>query len=148
MNFLLKAVAGAVLINVPASAWLITAVYFIALFLAVSMRLGELLLLGDDAVSFKEVYRVYTRELLEKMILVIVSVLLFTYIMYTFNAHDKPYMMLTIPFATFIVFRFLYFVSINHKAVRKVEYIFLDRQILACFALWIIASFLILRFLL
>jgi 4-hydroxybenzoate polyprenyltransferase len=148
LNFILKAVAGAILIDVPASAWLITAVYFIALFLAVSKRLGELMVLGENAVSFKKVYEVYTRDLLERLILVIVSVLLFTYIMYTFKAHEKPYLMLTIPFATFMIFRYMYFLSINHKAVSKVEYILLDRQILACFVLWIISSFLILQFML
>jgi 4-hydroxybenzoate polyprenyltransferase len=148
LNFILKAVAGAILIDVPASAWLITAVYFIALFLAVSKRLGELMVLGESAVSFKKVYEVYTRDLLERLILVIVSVLLFTYIMYTFKAHEKPYLMLTIPFATFMIFRYMYFLSINHKAVSKVEYILLDRQILACFVLWIISSFLILQFML
>jgi 4-hydroxybenzoate polyprenyltransferase len=148
LNFILKAVAGALLIDVPASAWLITAVYFIALFLAVSKRLGELMVLGENAVSFKKVYEVYTRDLLERLILVIVSVLLFTYIMYTFKAHEKPYLMLTIPFATFMIFRYMYFLSINHKAVSKVEYILLDRQILACFVLWIISSFLILQFML
>ena len=135
LNFLLKAVAGAVLIKVPASVWLIASVYFIALFLAVSKRLGELNILGENASKFKVVYNVYTSELLERMILVLVSVLLFTYIMYSFTAHERPYMMLTIPFASFMVFRYLYFISINHEAVRKVEFLFLDRQMVSCFIL-------------
>ncbi|MFH1789423.1 MAG: decaprenyl-phosphate phosphoribosyltransferase [Candidatus Altiarchaeota archaeon] len=148
LNFLLKATAGAVLIDVPASVWLIASVYFIALFLAVSKRLGELMLLGDEAPKFKQVYEVYTRELLERMMLIIVSILLFTYIMYTFKAHEKPYMMLTIPFASFMIFRYMYFISVNHEAVRRAEYIFRDKQMLACFALWITTSFVILKFVL
>jgi 4-hydroxybenzoate polyprenyltransferase len=148
LNFLVKAVAGAVLIDVPASAWLITTVYFIALLLAVAKRLGDLTLLGENAVKFKAVYTVYTKELLEKMITVIISVLLFTYIIYTFNAHEKPYLMLTIPFATFMTFRYLYFISINHEAIRKLEYVFRDKQMLSCLILWIISSFVILKFVL
>lgn len=148
VNFLLKAVAGAVLIKVPPSVWLIASVYFIALFLAAAKRLGDLAFLGDDAAKFKSVYGVYTKELLEKMILIIVSVLLFTYIMYTFKAHEKPYLMLTIPFATFMVFRFLYLVSVNHESIRRVEYVFRDRQILMCLIFWIISSYIILGFVL
>ena len=148
LNFLLKATAGAVLIGVPSSVWLIASVYFIALFLAVSKRLGELTILGKDAVKFKEVYKVYTKTLLERMILIIVSILLFTYIMYTFAAHEKPYMMLTIPFASFMIFRYMYFISVNHKAVRRAEYIFRDSQMVFCFFFWILASFFILRFVL
>ncbi|MFH1835379.1 MAG: decaprenyl-phosphate phosphoribosyltransferase [Methanobacteriota archaeon] len=148
LNFILKAVAGAILIEVPASVWLIVAIYFIALFLAVSKRYGELLLLGDRAIEFKGVYEVYSETLLKNMILVVISVLLFTYIMYTFTAHESPYLMLTIPFATFMVFRYMYFISIGHKAVRKVQYIFTDGQMLVCFTLWIISSFLILKYVL
>ncbi|MFH0861076.1 MAG: decaprenyl-phosphate phosphoribosyltransferase [Candidatus Altiarchaeota archaeon] len=145
LNFLIRAVSGAVLIGVTASPWLITTVFFMALFLGVSKRKAEYHLLGKGAVNHKSVYNVYNEKLLNMLIMVITTTLLFNYSLYTFIVHEKPYMMLTIPFATFMIFRYLYFVSTDHVAARKTEYLFKDMQMVLAFFLWMIVSFLIIR---
>ncbi|MFH1403328.1 MAG: UbiA prenyltransferase family protein [Candidatus Altiarchaeota archaeon] len=144
VNFLIRAVSGAVLINVPTSPWLIMTVFFLALLLGISKRRSELSLLGDDAVKFKRVYEYYTQPLLDMFLVVVSSILLFAYSLYTFQVHNSGYMMLTIPFASFIVFRYLYFASVNHRIARKTQYMFQDKQILIGFLLWILASFYVL----
>jgi 4-hydroxybenzoate polyprenyltransferase len=144
VNFLIRAVGGAAAIGVAASPWLVTVVFFSALLLAISKRRSELLILGEDAVRFKRVYEVYTQPLLDMLLSVVSCVLLVAYILYTFFVHPGGYMMLTIPFASFIVFRYLYFTSINHRIARKSQYLFLDVQILVGFLLWGLAIFLIL----
>ncbi|MDD5111685.1 MAG: UbiA prenyltransferase family protein [Candidatus Altiarchaeota archaeon] len=141
-NFLLRAVSGAVLIDVYASPWLVTTVFFMALFLAVGKRRSDLSVL-KDALKHKDVYAVYNERLLDMMIVVITAVLLFTYSLYTFVVHEKPYpyMMLTIPFVSFIIFRYLYFISINHEVSRKTHLVFLDAQMLAGLLLWVAVSY-------
>ncbi|HHQ44673.1 MAG TPA: decaprenyl-phosphate phosphoribosyltransferase [Candidatus Altiarchaeales archaeon] len=144
VNFLIRAVGGAAAINVAASVWLVTSVFFLALLLALSKRRTELSLLGKDAVKHKEIYKIYSDKILDELILLVSAILLIAYSFYTFMAHPDGYMMLTIPFATFIVFRYLYLSAINHVAARKTQLLFTDAQILAAFILWLIASFIIL----
>jgi len=145
LNFLLRAVSGAVLIRVPTSPWLITTVFFMAMFLGVAKRKAELAVLGSDAPKHRSVYLIYNERLLSKLLIIIVSALLFTYSIYTFMAHEKPYMMITIPFATFLIFRYLYFVSVDHEIARKTEYVFRDRQMLLGLIMWVITSFLVMQ---
>ncbi|MFC2162825.1 UbiA prenyltransferase family protein [Candidatus Altiarchaeota archaeon] len=144
LNFLIRAVSGAVAINVKASSWLIMTVFFLALLLGIGKRRSELGLLGDHAVKFKVVYEVYSRDLLDKMLIMVASILLFAYSLYTFFVHQDGYMMLTIPFASFIIFRYIHLASVDHKIARKTEYIFTDPQILVAFMLWVLTSFTVL----
>lgn len=145
LNFLLKAISGAVLINVPASSWLVITIFFMALLLGVSKRLADMQLLGEDAVKHKGVYRVYNKKLLEMLVVIISAILLFAYGLYASTVHGSLYAVVTLPFASFMIFRYLYFVSINHEAARKTQLIFKDGQILIAFILWIITSYVIMN---
>jgi 4-hydroxybenzoate polyprenyltransferase len=136
VNFLIRAVAGAAAIQVPASPWLVTTVFFSALLLGVGKRRAELALLGADAVRFKEVYKVYTQQLLDMLLVIVSSILLFSYILYTFFVHSGGAMMVTIPFASFVVFRFLHFTLTNQRSARKAHYLLVDPQVLGCLVLW------------
>lgn len=149
LNFLLRAVSGAVLIDATTSPWLVTTVFFMALFLAVGKRRSDLGMLSREAIRRKKVYEVYNKKLLDMMLIVITAVLLFTYSLYTFLVHEKPYpyMMLTIPAVSFMVFRYLYFISVDHEIARKTHLVFLDKQMLAGLALWIVVSFIVMYFL-
>jgi len=139
-NYLVRAIAGAVLLHVPVSPWLITSIFFLALYLAVGKRRAELMLLKDKAVENRATYKVYTPHLLDILSTVIATTLLFSYILYTFMAHKGkvPYLMLTIPFASFMLFRYLYFISSGHIVARKTHYIFKDRQMMIALAIWFI----------
>jgi 4-hydroxybenzoate polyprenyltransferase len=141
INFLIRAVAGAVAIGVPASPWLVTTVFFTALLLGVSKRRSELSLLGDEAVKFKPVYSVYTRELLDVLLIVVSSILLFSYILYTFSVHTGGFLMLTIPFATFVIFRYLHLTLTDHVAARKIHRLIYDWQILVAIVVWGLVTF-------
>ena len=136
VNFLLRAMGGAVAIGVPSSPWLVTTVFFTALLLGISKRRSELILLGGDAHKFKKAYADYSLELLNMLLVIVSSILLFSYILYTFFVHPEGYMMLTIPFASFVIFRYLHFSLMNHKMARKTHYIIYDRQLVIAFILW------------
>jgi hypothetical protein len=149
LNFLIRAVSGAILIDVHTSPWMITTIFFMALFLAVGKRKADLGVLDKEAIRHKKVYSIYNERLLDMMLMVITAALLFNYILYTFAVHEEPYpyMMLTIPIFSFMIFRYLYFISINHEIARKTHYIFYDKQMLAGIILWILTSFIAMYFL-
>lgn len=146
LNFLLRAVSGAVLINVVTSPWLITTVFFMALLLAIGKRSADLSALDKKTVNSRVVYKTYSKGLLDMMTIVIAAVLLFTYCLYTFVVHEKPYpyMMLTIPFVSFVIFRYLYFIASGHEIARKTHKIFLDSQMVVAILLWALTSLFVL----
>ncbi|MFH1126168.1 MAG: UbiA prenyltransferase family protein, partial [Candidatus Altiarchaeota archaeon] len=142
-NFLLRAVSGTVLVDVYPTPWLIITIFFIALFLAVGKRKADLSVLDKGALKERKVYSVYDEKLLDMMIIAITAILMLTYNLYTFLAHNKPYpyMMLTIPVVSFVIFRYLYFISINDEIARDTHKVFRDKQMLVGFLLWIIISY-------
>jgi 4-hydroxybenzoate polyprenyltransferase len=138
LNFLIRAVAGAEAIHVESSVWLVTTVFFTALLFAVSKRNAELMLLGKNAIKFKKVYLLYTKEILDMMRGVIAAILLISYTLYVFFVHKQPIMIATIPIASFIMFKYLYYTIINHKIARKIHHIFLDPHIILGLGTWCI----------
>ncbi|MFH1721135.1 MAG: UbiA prenyltransferase family protein [Candidatus Altiarchaeota archaeon] len=144
VNYLLRSISGAVLIDVPVTPWLIISVFFMALFLALGKRRSELLLLGESAGDSRKTFKIYNVELLNLYVVVVMATLLFSYTFYTFFAYlDEPYMLLTIPFASFILFRYMYFIFSGHIIARNTHYIFGDRQMMVALFLWITTSFLV-----
>ncbi len=139
-NFVLRAISGAVLIGVAASSWMIITIYILALFLAVGKRRGELSMLGKDASKHKEVYEFYDKNFLDALTVIITASLFMSYILYTFMSEHSAYMLLTIPFAGFMIFRYMHFIFSDSRVARKTEYFFRDRQMQAALFLWILLA--------
>ncbi|MBW3023258.1 UbiA family prenyltransferase [Candidatus Woesearchaeota archaeon] len=60
INFVVRAVAGAFIIEVVASNWLIAGIFFFALFLVISKRYGEVILFRKKAAKHRAVLKYYT----------------------------------------------------------------------------------------
>jgi len=143
-NFVIRAVAGAYAVERRVSPWLVVVVFFIALFLAVGKRKGDYMI--SKGASRKKIYDVYTTRFLDSLLTIIASCLLISYSIYTFNSPAGEKMMFTIPFASFLIFRYYHLAEKGEKAGRRVEYLFKDWQWFAVFVLWVIASFIIIYF--
>ena len=83
IGFVLRAVAGAVVINVEISNWLLIVTILLALFLALSKRRHELVLLADGATSHRPILEEYSPYLLDQMISVVTASTLVSYAFYT-----------------------------------------------------------------
>jgi 4-hydroxybenzoate polyprenyltransferase len=118
LGFVIRAIAGAVAIDVIFSNWLIVCTLFLALFLGLSKRRAEITLLDEDARSHREVLFHYSVHYLDQLILIVAGGAIITYTIYTCSPEvvdrfdtDKLYM--TLPFVVYGVFRYLYLV--HHK---------------------------------
>ena len=113
--FILRAVAGAGAISVVISPWFLICVAFLSLFLAMNKRLSELLLLEKTATQHRKNLGEYTPQLLERMINIVTAGAIMSYALYTFDAgahRDQPeWLMLTIPYVLYGIFRYQYLVS-------------------------------------
>lgn len=117
VGFVLRAVAGGVAIGVEVSPWLLICTILLALFLALSKRRHELVLLEGNAPQHRPILEEYSTYLLDQMIAVVTSSTLMAYVLYTLSPRtlrdvsDKLY--LTIPFVLYGIFRYLWLV--HHK---------------------------------
>jgi 4-hydroxybenzoate polyprenyltransferase len=106
-GFVLRALAGAAAVAVAISPWLIVCTGLLTLFLGFSKRRHELAILGDIASAHRKNLREYSVELLDEMMNIMVSATIIAYTMYTFFAHQDRWMMASIPFVVYGVFRYM-----------------------------------------
>ena len=141
-NFVIRAIAGCLAISVSISPWLILCTFLLALFLALGKRRHELILLGQEAKGHREILDDYSIEMLEQMISITSSTLIISYSLYTFLA-DNMYMMLTIPFAVYGLFRYLFLIHTKNFG-GETELIFKDKVMLLVMVFWAVLVVLIL----
>lgn len=114
-GFVLRVVAGAEVIQVPISTWLLICTILLSLFLAMSKRRHELILLEGDAVHHRKILYEYSPYFLDQMISVVTSSTVIAYALYTmseetvkkFRTDNLKY---TIPFVIYGIFRYLYLI--------------------------------------
>jgi 4-hydroxybenzoate polyprenyltransferase len=140
LGHVIRAASGALLIGVFISPWMLTFVFLLALFLAVGKRRADLSLL-KNAQAHKKVYKVYTRQLLDRLSVILLGLMLLVYILYVVINHYSLIMLITIPLGSVIIFRYLYFISTNHVIARRTELIFKDKICILFFILWFIFCF-------
>lgn len=115
LGFVLRAIAGAVVIDVSISFWLLVCTISLALFLVLSKRRHELVLLGDSATDHRKILGEYSPYLLDQMISVVTASTVVFYALYT-TASDTiekfgtKNLMFTMPFVLYGIFRYLYLV--------------------------------------
>lgn len=141
-GFVLRAVAGAVVIAVPISPWLYVCTTLLALFLGFGKRRQELILLEENADEHRAILKEYTPHLLDEMIAVVTSTAVMAYSLYTFSAPNLPpnhSMMLTIPFVLYGIFRYLYLIHVKNEGGSPEEILISDLPLIVDIALWGIA---------
>jgi 4-hydroxybenzoate polyprenyltransferase len=140
-GFVLRAMAGAVAIDVPISHWLFVCTILLALFVALAKRRHELVLLADDATGHRPILSEYTPYLLDQMIGVVTASTLMAYAFYTISPETEQkfgtsWLGLTIPFPLYGIFRYLYLVHRRQGGGSPAELLVSDRPLLTCVALW------------
>lgn len=140
-GFVLRAAAGAVAVDVPISSWLLGCTTLLALFLALSKRRHELVLLGDGAVGHRPILDEYSPYLLDQMISVVTASTLIAYAVYATSPETAarlgtPYMGATIPFVLYGIFRYLYLVHQKRGGGNPTTQLVADRPLMVCVGTW------------
>jgi 4-hydroxybenzoate polyprenyltransferase len=141
-GFVLRAVAGALVIDVPVSPWLVLCTGLLALFLAAAKRRHELLLLREHSSDHRPVLQEYSAELLDSFMVTLSAATITSYALYTFFEQRAPgySMMLTIPFVIYGVLRYQSLVLMRGSGGRPEEVLLGDRPILLAVGLWALAA--------
>lgn len=143
VNYVLRAVAGAAIIGVWASPWLLVGTFFLALFLASGKRRSEIAFLKAKAESHRPLLQKYSEHNLMFLLQMSATVLLVSYALYSFLGNN-PRQVITLPIALYIILRYLYLVEAGAPETRIISNIFKDKKILAGLFLFLLTSFAIL----
>ncbi len=148
-GFVLRVVAGGFAIEVDLSPWLLICTLLLALFLAMSKRRHELILLQENASAHRPILKEYSPHLLDQMISVVTASIVVTYCLYTISEETvakfgTTYLILTVPFVIYGIFRYLYLVHQKAQGGSPEMLILKDKPLLLDLFLWILTAGLIL----
>jgi 4-hydroxybenzoate polyprenyltransferase len=140
-GFVLRAIAGAVAIDVAFSNWLLICTLLLALFLALAKRRQELMLLAGNAAEHRRILGEYSPYLLDQMIAVVTASTVVSYALYTLAPETvarfgTDRLVWTLPFVLYGIFRYLYLVHRKEEGGNPSQVLLNDRPILVTVALW------------
>jgi 4-hydroxybenzoate polyprenyltransferase len=140
--FVIRAVAGADAVDVRISPWLIVCTALLALFLALAKRRGELVALGAEGT--RPALDGYSFALVDQLVSIVAACTIVAYSLYTFSARDSSWMMATIPFVVFGLFRYLLLMHREELGEEPENVLLSDVPILATIAAWAVTCAVIL----
>lgn len=128
-GFVLRILAGTVVIPVEISPWLYLVTILLSLFLALNKRRHELILLQEQASNHRQILREYSLPLLDQMITIVTAATLMAYSLYTFQGPTGNHrLMITIPLVLYGMFRYLYLVYMRMEGGSPEEVLLRDRH--------------------
>jgi decaprenyl-phosphate phosphoribosyltransferase len=138
-GFVLRVYAGAVVIDVPLSSWMLITTLSIALYLAAIKRRDELEVQGDGA---RAVLGQYTIPLLERFSLMASVCAMVFYSMFVVTT--RPVLAFTIPFVLFGIFRYWFLVDRHGRGESPTDALWSDRPLAVTVLLWgVLCAFLL-----
>ncbi len=148
-GFVIRAVAGGVVLDVEVSPWLLLCAILLSLFLGFTKRRQELAQLESLAPQSRAILREYSLAFLDQMIAIVTAATVVAYFLYALAPETRaklgtPWLPLTIPFVLYGIFRYLYLVHQRGMGESPTYALYADRALLADVALWAISAVIVL----
>lgn len=144
LGFLLRVLAGAEVVDLPLSSWLLLCTFSVAIFLALGKRRHEVVILNSQAVQHRRVLEDYSVALLDQLLQVVTTSTFIFYCLYCVRGNPETgvsaeRMMFTIPLVTYGIFRYLYLIYHKEEGGSPTALLLTDPPLLACSILWLTA---------
>jgi len=146
-GFVIRAVAGAVAIDVAPSPWLYATTGAGALFIVLGRRFAEVRLAGNAAEDQRTVLKDYAGPFINQLLMVTAAAAWLSYTFYTVEATNLPdnnTMLFTVPLVTFGLFRYLYLLNNSEQAEAPEQLIIRDLPLVLSIICWVAVSALVL----
>lgn len=143
-GFVLRAVAGAVAVEVEVSSWLILCTFLLALFLGFSKRRQEIVKLQEGGQMHRSVLAEYSPQFLDTMIGIVTAATVMSYALYTTSEQTiqkfgTRHLVLTTPFVIYGIFRYLYLMHRHEQGDNPTEVLLTDPAIQVNALFWLLA---------
>ena len=151
VGFFLRVLGGAEVLGVDVSSRLLICTILLALFLAFSKRRHELVILDEEAKQHRKILAEYSPYFLDQMISVVTASTVVTYLLYTISDEtvakfNTRYLIVTVVFVLYGVFRYLYLVHQKAGGGNPTTELIGDRPLMLNMVLWILTASLIISF--
>jgi len=139
-GFVIRMVAGAVVINMDISKWIYICTIFLSLFIAFCKRRAEMTTLEEPEL-YRKTLQGYSPYLLDQMISALSASTLIAYTLYTLSEETvtkigSQNLIFTVPFVLYGIFRYLYLVHQKQEGGEPENIILADKPLLADILLW------------
>ncbi len=136
LGFVLRVEAGAALISVEPSVWILTCTGLLALFLALAKRRDDLVKRLDG--THRTALAGYNKPFIDASITAVVGGLLVSYLIYTTTANaQSPYLYITTPFVVAGVLRYLQITLVEERSGSPTALALTDRFLIVTMIGWI-----------
>lgn len=152
IGFMLRVFSGAVAIDVVISHWLIITTLFLSLFLAVSKRRSELMLIQQLGIETKrKVLADYDETFLNLCLIITAAGMALSYSLYTMSERTitmfgTDYLIYTTIFVLFGIFRYLFLVITKGEGENPVTILVKDTPTALNFLVWVVVCIFIIYF--
>jgi 4-hydroxybenzoate polyprenyltransferase len=148
VSLVLRAVAGAIVVDMAVSIWLILCTLSLGLFLSFGKRWHELKILEEMAWSHRKSLKGYTERMLYYLLVVTGVSSIIIYTLYTIapdvvERFNTLYLPLTVPFVIFGIFHYIYLARHSEDVGNPVQLLITDRPQIINSMLWVISVCLI-----
>lgn len=140
-GFVIRVVAGALVIDAHISHWLLLCSMQLALFLGFGKRRQELVLMGENAGQSRAILGEYSLKFLDQMINLVCAMTLVCYSVYSVEsdtAKHYPHLYATVPFVIYGICRYLYLVYQKGEGGAPDEVLLRDRMLQIDIVLWLL----------
>jgi 4-hydroxybenzoate polyprenyltransferase len=150
-GFMMRVIAGALIINVYISSWLILTTMFISLFLGVMKRRSEIELTKNDShASTRKVLEFYTVSFIDQIAAINAAGVIICYALYTVSdrtvkVFGTENLIYTTPFVAFGIFRYMFLVHKGNEENAS-DILVSDVQMIVNILLYLISVVLIIYF--
>jgi 4-hydroxybenzoate polyprenyltransferase len=151
-GFLIRVLAGAVIIHVAISSWLILTTMFISLFLAVMKRHSELVLITEDSdLTPRKVLAFYSLNFADQIATVAAAGVIICYALYTLaertiTVFKTENLIYTTPFVVFGIFRYMFLVYMNKQGENTTQILLTDVPMIVTVVLYVLTTMLIIYY--
>jgi len=148
-GFLLRVIAGAVVIPVTISSWLLVCTILISLFLILAKRRQEIIISPEG--ESRPVLQEYSLSFIDQIISAIAASTITAYSLYAFSGETIQkfggrYMGYTIPFVLYGILRYLYLIHKRSLGEEPEKILLTDPPFIINLGLWILTVFIIVYF--
>ena len=150
-GFMLRILAGTSGVGIAPSQWLLLCGLMLTLFLGFVKRRAELSAESDSDKNLqRKVLRYYSPGLLDSLITVTAACMIMSYSLYTLSAetiatHHTRWLIITVPFVIFGVFRYLFLLHYHQQGEDAASDAARDPQMLLTLLGWLVTTLLLLR---
>jgi 4-hydroxybenzoate polyprenyltransferase len=138
-GFVLRAIAGGILIQAPLTPWFLICTMLLSLFLAIGKRRNELVLLEGSTGMHRKVLDSYSVSLLDQLNTIVTTATIISYCLFTFTAGRTIHLMWTIPLVVYGMFRYLYLIHMKNEGGSPDRVLLEDKPIMITVILYVVS---------